>query len=489
MSSPAPASRVTHANAAPVAARGRYVLYWMIAARRTRWSFALEHAISRARDLERPLLVFEPLRAGYRWASDRLHAFVLQGMAANRRAFEAVGVTYVPYVERAPWEGRGLLAALAAHACLVVTDEQPGFFLPRMVTAAAAALPVRVELVDGNGLLPLRATTRAYPSAAAFRRVLQRELPGYLAMPSASPLSEIDAALRSADVAGTTLRRWRSATTRLLQTDAAALRELEIDHDVPPASISGGQDAAQHALESFLAHKLDRYSDGRNDPDDDVSSGLSPYLHFGHVGVHGVAARLFASCDWSPARLLTARATGRRDGYWGLTPGAEAFLDEIVTWRELGYGFCFHRRDYDRWSSLPRWARDTLAAHASDPRPAVYRRSELEAARTDDEVWNAAQRQLRREGRIHNYLRMLWGKLVITWSASPRSALATLIELNNRYALDGRDPNSYSGIFWTFGRFDRPWPERDVFGTVRAMTSKSTRAKLNLRAYLARWRP
>ena len=149
--------RITAANDAPVSSRGAYVLYWMIAARRTRSSFALDHAVWRACELRRPLLVLEPLRAGYRWASDRLHTFVLQGMADNARAFADAGITYLPYVEPTPGDGRGLLAALAARASLVITDEQPGFFLPRMVAAAAAHLPVRVELVDGNGLLPLRA--------------------------------------------------------------------------------------------------------------------------------------------------------------------------------------------------------------------------------------------------------------------------------------------------------------------------------------------
>ena len=168
---------------------------------------------------------------------------------------------------------------------------------------------------------------------------------------------------------------------------------------------------------------------------------------------------------------------------------AEAFLDELVTWRELGYVFCFHRPDYERFESLPDWARATLAEHASDPRPHVYSLDDLLHARTHDRIWNAAQTQLLREGTIHNYLRMLWGKKILEWSATPELALAHLIELNNRFALDGRNPNSYSGIFWTLGRFDRPWPERKVFGTIRCMTSDSTARKLDLDSYLSRFTP
>jgi deoxyribodipyrimidine photo-lyase len=241
-------------------------------------------------------------------------------------------------------------------------------------------------------------------------------------------------------------------------------------------------------LDAFIADKLVRYGAGHNHPDDDAASGLSPWLHFGHLSAHDVAERVWAHASWDPSRVIDAKPTGAREGWWGVPPGPESFLDELITWRELGHGFCFHRADYDQWSSLPEWARKTLTEHASDPRPEHYTPKQLEAAETADPVWNAAQRQLLAEGRIHNYLRMLWGKKILEWSPSPKRALATLIELNNRYALDGRDPNSYSGIFWTLGRFDRPWaPIRPIFGCIRYMSSASTLKKLRLKKYLARW--
>ncbi|MDX2088886.1 MAG: deoxyribodipyrimidine photolyase [Kofleriaceae bacterium] len=480
--------RVTAVNDAPIASRGAYVLYWMIAARRARWSFALDHAIARARELDCPLLVFEPLRAGYRWASDRMHAFVLQGMADNAKAFASAGITYLPYVEPEPGAGRGLLAALAERARLVVTDEQPGFFLPHMVAAAGKALPVRLEQVDGNGLLPLRATERAYPTAAAFRRVMQRELPKVLALPAADPLARVPRAIKDAELRGRELRAWPRASDALLAAAPAALAALPIDHTVPVAPLVGGMHAARATLDDFLAHKLARYGEGRNHPDDDAASGLSPWLHFGHISAHEIAAGVWASAGWDPSRLATAKVTGAREGWWGLPAPHEAFLDELVTWRELGYGFCFHRDDYDQYASLPDWAKATLAEHAHDPRPERYTPAQLARAETGDPVWNAAQRQLLAEGRMHNYLRMLWGKKILEWSPSPQRALATLIELNNKYAIDGRDPNSYSGIFWTLGRFDRPWaPVRPIFGSIRYMSSAATVKKLHMKQYLTRW--
>jgi deoxyribodipyrimidine photo-lyase len=477
--------RVRTANQAPIRAKGDYVLYWMIAARRSTWSYGLDHAIAQAKTLDVPLLVFEPLRAGYAWACDRFHAFVVQGMADNQQAFEAAGITYFPYVEPEAGAGSGLLETLAAKARLVVTDEWPGFFQPRMVAKVAERLDVRLEVVDSCGVLPLRAVDRAYPTAASFRRQVQRlVVPHLLAPPSAVPLAKVPRALRDAAYGA---RKWKPASAAMLEGTAKAFAALPIDHAIAPVSYRGGARAGGAVLGEFLKSRLARYSE-RSHPDADVASGLSPYLHFGHVAAHEVVMRVLEQADWDPSRLAGAKVTGSREGWWGLPPDAEGFLDEIITWRELGYGFCYHRKDFDKWTALPAWARGTLEEHAKDPRPEAYTRRELEEARTGDEIWNAAQRQLVEEGRIHNYLRMVWGKKILEWSPSPRAALATLIELNNKYAIDGRDPNSYSGILWTLGLFDRAWgPVRPIFGTIRYMSSAATKRKLKMKGYLARW--
>jgi len=478
-----PAIRIRSANDAPIRPDGEFVLYWMIAARRPRWNHALDRAVELARELGRPLLVLEPLRSDYPWASDRFHRFVLSGMRDNAAAFGRAGVTYHPYVEPEKGAGRGLLSAFAERASAVVTDDFPGFFLPRMVAAAAGRLPVRLEAVDGNGLLPLRATSRSFDRAVDFRRFLQKTLPDHLGeRPRADPFA--GRLPGKALLPPGLVRRWPAADPALLA--GGPLSSLPIDHAVTPAPLEGGARAAGAALARFVSERLASYAELRNEPSHDVTSGLSPYLHFGHVSSHQVLASLARHEGWTSARL-SGRPDGKKEGWWGMSAPAEAFLDQLVTWRELGLNTAHLRDDGDRYESLPWWARATLEAHRSDPRPHVYTLEALERAATHDEVWNAAQRQLLTEGRIHNYLRMLWGKSLLRWSATPQEAVRTLVVLNDRWALDGRDPNSISGIFWTFGRYDRPWPEREVFGTVRSMTSESARRKLDLGPYLARF--
>jgi len=483
-----PVLRLRAVNAKPLRAEGQYVLYWMIAARRARWNFALERASHQAINLRLPLVVFEPLRCGYRWASDRLHRFVIEGMRDNAAAFARPGVAYYPYLEPQPGAGKGLLAALAERAAVVVTDDFPAFFLPNMIAAAGRALDVRLEAVDSNGLAPLRVADRAFTMAHSFRRFLQKTLRPHLdEFPLADPLAVAEFAraswLRAPAIDPQILARWPRAPAGA----AIDLTAFPIDHGVAPSSIAGGAVAAERRWRDFLRDGLARYVDQRNEPDADATSGLSPYLHFGHFSPHQAFSELMAHVGWSPDQVA-ARPNGKRAGWWGATAAAEAFLDELITWRELGYNMCAHAPDYDQYESLPAWAQKTLADHARDPRPAPRDFDQLERAESYDPLWNAAQRQLTGEGRIHNYLRMLWGKKILEWSPSPREALAAMIELNNKYALDGRDPNSYSGIFWTLGRYDRAWgPERPIFGKVRYMTSENTARKWRVREYLARY--
>jgi deoxyribodipyrimidine photo-lyase len=485
-----PPLRLRSANTQDIRKDGEYVLYWMIANRRLEWNFALDRAVEHARALERPLVILEALRCGYRWASDRLHHFVIQGMAENHRraAVAGPGVFYYPYLEREAGGGSGLLEALAERASVVVTDEFPCFFLPRMVAAAAGALPVRLEVVDSNGLLPLTAAPQTYHRAYDFRRFLHKALPEHLDdSPEEAPLADLPLP-PFPGLPREIAQRWAPAAVEELEAPDGLLPSLPIDHSVPVVQeVPGGSAAAEVALERFLNVRLLRYGDDRNHPDEEAASGLSPYLHFGHISAHQVFHALARREGWNLGKLA-GTTRGQREGWWGMSPTAEAFLDELVTWREVGYTFCHREADYDRYPSLPAWARQTLEAHAGDERPHLYTLEEFEAAATHDEIWNAAQRQLKAEGRIHNYLRMLWGKKVLHWTEHPRQALEILIELNNKYALDGRNPNSYSGIFWCFGRFDRAWgPEREIFGKVRYMTSKSTRSKLRLNRYLERW--
>ncbi len=486
MSVAVPSIRVRALNDCPVNASGKYVLCWMTANRRLTWNFTIDRAVELAEKLGKPLLLFEAIRLDHPWASRRLHAFVIQGMRSNQQRAAKCGHLYVPYVERQHGDGAGLIEALSKDASVVVTDDFPCFFLPRMINAVARRIPVAMECVDGNGLLPMRAADGVFPTAYAFRRFLQKTLGDHLLRgPAADRLT--GARIPS----GMTLPelfegKWAAADRELLSASDSVMSQLPIDQSVREGVAAGGAEAAEACLGKFLKVNLNRYGEERNDPDADVASGLSPYLHFGHISVHQILHDVARRENWSVENLGDVRKTrGSREGWWGMSTSAESFMDELVTWRELGYNMCWQRSDYDRYESLPDWAQETLEEHAADHRPWIYDLEQLSKSQTHDEIWNAAQRQLVREGRMHNYLRMLWGKKILEWSPAPRAALDVMIELNNRYALDGRNPNSYSGIFWVLGRYDRPWgPERPIFGKIRYMTSDNTARKLNLTRYL-----
>ena len=482
-----PEIRVRCCNSAPVQLDGEFVLYWMIASRRTTWNFAMDRAVEWAQKLQYPLIVLEALRSDYRWASDRLHNFLLDGMAENACWLEEKRVLYYPYLEPERGAGKGLLEAMSAHACVVVTDDYPGFFLPRMVAAAARKLSVRLEAVDSNGLLPMRAAEKCFSTAYEFRRFLQKNLPFHLSdFPKASALSQSNfppAAKIPREVAA----RWPRISADTLNSSRKFLAELPIDHKVGPVEGRGGPSAAMALLKDFTRNKMESYFVKRNEPEQDATSGLSPYLHFGHISPHQIFCEITKQEGWTPNHLAV-RATGSRAGWWGASETVEAFLDQLITWRELGFNFCAQRDDYDQFSSLPKWAIKTLSDHERDERTHVYTLAQFERSETHDPLWNAAQTQLVREGKIHNYLRMLWGKKIIEWTRGPEDALEIMIELNNKYALDGRDPNSYSGIFWCLGRYDRPWgPERPVFGKVRYMSSENTARKFPVKDFLRRY--
>lgn len=483
-----PRLRILAANQAPPRPAGDYVLYWMIANRRTRWNFALQRAVELAAEMQRPLLVLEALRCDYPHASDRLHRFIVQGMADNAAQFAAARVDYFPFVERERGAGKGLLEALAQHACVVVTDLYPGFFLPRMVGVAAKRVQVRVEQVDSCGILPLAEAGGSFPLAHSFRRHLHRNVAPHLrAFPLADPLAT-DTLPRGGGVPQRLRERYPAASRAMLLSGAAdQLATLPIDHGVPPVAVQGGAAAACRALDLFMRRGIDRYGEDRNHPDLEGSSGLSPWLHFGHISAHEAVRAVLDREGWTEARM-SPQAAGSREGWWGLSASAEAFLDQIVTWRELGFHAAYYDPSSASYESLPPWARATLEKHASDRRSYLYPIAQLESASTHDRLWNAAQRQLVGEGRMHNYLRMLWGKKILEWTKTPREALEVMTALNDRYALDGRDPSSASGIAWVLGRYDRPWgPERDVFGTVRYMSSSNTLKKVRVKQYLERW--
>lgn len=480
-----PPVRVRSLNHQTVRANGDFVLYWMTAYRRTRFNFALQRAVDWCEELGKPLVILEALRTNYRWASDRFHQFIIDGMIDNAKAIEETNASYFSYVEPASRDGADLVRTLGQHACVIVSDDYPCFFHPKMYDRIVRKWGTAVDLVDSNGLMPMRATDRIFTVAHSYRRFMQKEIPKHLnEFPEEEPLRRLKVKkLKSLSAA--VHEAWPSLrnSSDSAKLSALDLSALPIDHSVKPTGERGGAVEAGKVLNRFLTQRLGDYAEARNEPEQAGSSWLSPYLHSGAMSAHEIFQKLTDKIGWDASQL--SKANGKMNGYWNMGDNVEAFVDQLLTWREIGFNMCCHEKSFDKYESLPDWAQVTLEEHSQDPREFVYSLEQFDRAETHDELWNAAQNQLVREGRIHNYLRMLWGKKILHWTSSPQEALKIMIHLNNKYALDGRDPNSYSGIFWVLGRYDRAWgPERPIFGKIRYMTSDSTRSKFHVKQYI-----
>ncbi len=463
-----------------------YVLYWMQINRRFQYNFALEHAVEWANKLGKPLLIFEGLSCDYPWASDRFHHFVMDGMRENLEYAKEHGLNYYSYLEDKTDSGNGLLSSLAENASVVIADEYPVFKVREHNQEIPERLDVRYITVDSNGIVPLGLTDKAPYNAYFFRKIMQRNFKEcFKYFPQRRPLDDLENN-EKVTLAIEFAKKYPSAEQYLANPNAF-IEKLPINHQVGKISMNGSRRAALEKMDEFIQYGLSKYDDKRNDPDEEATSGLSPWLHYGKISSYEIVNTVLEHQPegWGMGNITFNK--GSAGGFFNGDPNVDSFLDQVITWREVGFHFAHHEPDYDQYDSLPDWALETLEKHKNDPREYIFTLEEFAQSQTHDEIWNAAQTQLREEGVMHNYLRMLWGKKVLEWTPNPETALAYLIELNNRYAVDGRDPNSYSGIFWIFGRFDRAWQERPIYGKTRYMTSESTRRKLKIRQYLDKY--
>lgn len=465
---------------------GDYVLYWMQINRRFHYNFALEYAVGWANKLDKPLLILEAFSCDYPWATDRSHTFMMQGMKEHLDYATEQDLNYVSFVEEEPGQYEKLLKDLTSNASVLVTDEYPVFIMRERNEKYPKEMDLPYITVDSNGLIPLGLTDKDPYSAYFFRKIMQKHfIEAYTHPPKQNPLNELESneKIDLDDSFFEDLPDARDALNNIPEF----ISGLDIDHDVHPIDLNGTRSAATGMLGQFIKNALLEYDDKRNDPDENKTSQLSPWLHFGKISEHEIVQ---AVLDHQPEGWDLDKITfnkGSTGGFFNGDPNVDGFLDEVITWREVGYHFAHHRPDYDQISSLPDWVQKTMDEHRDDPREYVYSYDEFKNSQTHDEIWNAAQTQLREEGIIHNYLRMLWGKKIIEWTPDYETAAEYMIDLNNIYAIDGRDPNSYSGIFWCLGRFDRAWQERPIFGKLRYMTSESTQKKVKLKQYLDKY--
>jgi deoxyribodipyrimidine photo-lyase len=442
-----PDPRIQKLNSKPLV-DGKYVLYWMQQSQRVEENYALEYAIRKANKLRLPVVVAFGLAPKYPEANLRHYTFMLQGLREVRRRLAQRKILFVVQYGGPP-ETALRLARLAA---CIVCDRGYLRHQRRWREQVAKEAGCLVEQVECDAIAPVEvASTKLETSARAFRPKIMRLHRYFDDLSPARPAhSSIDLRIESLD----------------LDNEAAVLDSLDLDCSVKPVPLfAGGTSAAKRRLTGFLRTRLAGYAEHRNQPQADYISHLSPYLHFGQISPAYVARKIHDS-----------NAGDRID--------RDSYLDEFIVQRELSINFVFFSKDYDRFSSLPEWARATLEKHQCDPRRKIYSKDQLENAQTHDPWWNAAMNEMKITGYMHNYMRMYWGKQILAWSRTPQIAYKAVIELNNKYFLDGRDPNSYANVGWIFGLHDRPWPEREIFGFVRSMTAGGLMRKTDPEAYV-----
>ncbi len=429
---------------------GDYVLYWMQASQREEFNLALEFAVQCANDQEKPLVVFFSLYPDFPEANTRHFSFMLQGLQQTARTIQGRQIRFAC----STGDPREIVLSIAKRASCVVFDKGYTHLCRKWRRSILKAIDAMVFEIEDNVVIPVRdASHKEEYSAATLRRKIMNVLPAYLEETRTVKLEthSLDLDLQMEELS--------------LDDLEGALERLRADNKVPASScFNGGTDNAKKLLADFIEYKLPAYHDLRNDPCKEYQSSLSPYLHFGQV---------------SP--IFVAQQVLKHPG-----PGADAFIEELIVRRELSMNFVYYNQSYDSLDALPEWARSTLRDHAQDPRPYTYSLEELESSKTHDPYWNAAQTEMVITGKMHNYMRMYWGKKVIEWSPSVETAFDNLIYLNNKYELDGRDPNSYAGVLWCFGKHDRPWKERQIFGKIRYMNSSGLERKFDMKCYIER---
>jgi len=474
VSAPDPfAGRVTELNDAPVR-NGDYVLYWMQRSQRASYNHALEYAVRLANERKLPLVVGFGLTADYPDANRRHYRFMLEGLQQTERTLRERGIPLVVRIG----EPLGVALDLGREAAAIVCDRGYLSYLREWRAGVGRTASCHVVEVESDLAVPVEEVSSKQEFAArTIRPKIHRRLGEYLT------LLEEQRPTRAPDA----LRLHGEPLTDL----DALLRRLRPAEEPDEVSryFRGGYDQARARLDRFIKEKLDDYEEKRSEPGLDVSSRLSPYLHFGQISALEIALAVGAlqfveGLEEDQGRMENVPGSvGMRTSSERTASARDAFLEELLVRRGLAYNFVWYARDYAHYRGLPDWARATLHDHQPDERPELYSMDELVAAETHDEYWNNAMREMKLTGYMHNYMRMYWGKKILEWTGAPEKAYYRVLELNNRWFLDGRDANSYANVGWVFGLHDRPWTERDVFGKVRYMNANGLKRKFDMDLY------
>jgi len=426
--------------------RKDYVLYWMQASQRAEYNHALEYAVIRANQLDQPLVVLFALTDHYLSANERHYFFMLEGLQEVQNNLRKRGIRMV--ARHGPPDEAAVRAA--RKASLVVTDRGYLSLQRKWRRFVARHIDCPLVQVESDVIVPIeQVSVKEEYSAATLRPKIYRRLPEFLL-----PVRKVSLKHESMGLHFNSLD---------ISDIDKVIDRMQIDRGVGRvSSFQGGTSHARKHLRNFLAKKLDDYAHHKNDPNCDSLSNMSPYLHFGQI---------------SP--LYIALQVSDTD-----SPGRDAYLEELIVRRELAINFVFYNRNYASFASLPSWARATLKVHKSDPRIYLYTLRQLEESRTHDPYWNAAQKEMVIAGKMHGYMRMYWGKKILEWCRTPQRAFTVAARLNDKYELDGRDPNGYAGIAWCLGKHDRPWKQRPVFGSIRYMNDKGLQRKFDADAYV-----
>ncbi len=423
--------------------------------RRVESNHALAYAIALANQHELPVLFYEGLTCTYPYASDRLHTFILEGVPDTAAALKGLGIGYVFYLRQKRSDANDILYQLAAEAGAVVSDDYP-VFIPRTHNQHVPQhLDVPYYVVDSSCVVPMSKMSKLEYAAYTIRPKIHKLLPEYL---------------KRVDLP-TVARKYRGAAPAFhTKVTAGNIPDLvascDIDHSVKPSlTYRGGSAAAQQRLQHFLTENLRRYARERNEPSSHATSGLSPYLHFGHISSLDVALK---AREYAANHHLIA----------------DEFLEELIVRRELAFNHARFTEEPSSIATVPNWATETMRKHAGDARSPEYDRDQLERGATYDTLWNAIQKELLLRGTMHGYYRMYWGKKMIEWMPTYQDAVDAMIYFHDRFSLDGRDPNTYTNILWCFGLHDRPWQERPIFGMLRYMSYEGMKRKTGIEAYI-----